>query len=102
MENLGSGDNSTGEDGSGAEFPSSKGETFHIYVLSFAYGILVVSLVWVSGKPEISFDCFFFLYVPNLSGSIWRKQNGILLSGDAKELVFSRVRGCSQFCVTLN
>lgn len=60
MENLGSGDNSTGEDGSGAEFPSSKGETFHIYVLSFAYGILVVSLVWVSGKPEISFDCFFF------------------------------------------
>ena len=51
MENTGSGDNSTGEGGSGAEFPSSRGETFHIYVLSFAYGILVVSLVWVSGKP---------------------------------------------------
>ena len=89
MENTGSGDNSTGEGGSGAEFPSSRGETFHIYVLSFAYGILVVSLVWVSGKPEISF-VFFFLYVPNQSGSIWRKQNGILLSGDAKELVFSQ------------
>ena len=69
MENLGFGDNSTGEGGSGAEFPSSKGETFHIYVLSFAYGILVVSLVWVSDKPEISFDCLFFFLV--CAKSIW-------------------------------
>ena len=64
METSGSGDNTTVEDGSGAEFSSSRGETFHIYVLSFAYGILVVSLVWAHGKPE----CFFgwLVYVPNV------------------------------------
>ena len=55
METSGSGDNTTAEDGSGAEFSSSRGETFHVYVLSFAYGILVVSLVWASNKLESSF-----------------------------------------------
>lgn len=56
METSGSGDNTTAEDGSGAEFSSSRGETFHVYVLSFAYGILVVSLVWASSKIESSFS----------------------------------------------
>ena len=55
METSGSGDNTTAEDGSGAEFSSSRGETFHVYVLSFAYGILVVSLVWASSKLGSSF-----------------------------------------------
>ena len=55
METSGSGDNTTAEDGSGAELSSSRGETFHVYVLSFAYGILVVSLVWASSKLGSSF-----------------------------------------------
>lgn len=61
METSGSGDNTTVQDGSGAEFSSSRRETFHIYVLSFAYGILVVSLVWAHGKPECSFVLFLFM-----------------------------------------
>ena len=74
METSGSGDNTTVEDGSGAEFPSSRGETFHIYVLSFAYGILVVSSVWASGKPESSFGrlfmCRMLIYI---SGSMYKE-----------------------------
>ena len=90
MENTGSGDNSTGEGGSGAEFPSSRGETFHIYVLSFAYGILVVSLVWVSGKPEISFVFFFLVRAKSIWEYMektewhsfkWRCQRTCFLSG---------------------